>query len=208
MHNIAATEVSDKHQELSGAESPMPTSRKSKALELAEGLLNTGVDAMDDVQEHLVSLPVDKPNTSQFFRVHPDLHADIYLLKQKQPGSYKEEKYAVMPDLVENVDNVRLYTLFFGVHRDGSYFLWPVSASSADGYTRSARQIAIKAMKQWCRIVSQPTTANYTSRIARNCTDEPVWPEDKTIAELIALAFGDGHIIDSMDHPVVKEMWL
>jgi hypothetical protein len=36
----------------------------------------------------------------------------------------------------------------------------------------------------------------------------PVWPEDKTFTDLLALAFGDGRIIDSTDHPVVNEMWL
>jgi hypothetical protein len=155
--------------------------------------------------DEMASLPVDKPSKTQFFRIHPNLYADVNVLKVE--GINGTERYAVVPSMVKSLDGVSLCTLFFGVHRDGSYFLWPVNATSPDGYSRSARQIAVAAMKQWCRLVSNRAASVYINRVAPNCTDIPVWPEDKTFTDLLVLAFGDGHIIDSPDHPIVKEMW-
>jgi hypothetical protein len=184
------------------ADLPVATS----ALELAAGLLDTSGCGSDVTQDVIVSLPVMRPDTAQFFRIHPELHGDLNILKQKSGKG--EELYAVVPGMVHQIDNVRKYTLFLGVHRDGSHFLWPISATSSDGYSRSARQIAITAMKTWCRLVSVRSTGVYICRQAPQCKEIPVWPENKTFVELLALAFGDGRIIDSPEHPVVKEMWL
>ena len=184
------------------AQSLMPSS--SKALELASSLIDTGAGG-EVTRDEMASLPVDKPCKTHFFRIHPNLHADVNVLKVE--GINGTERYAVVPSMVKSLDGVSLNTLFFGVHRDGSYFLWPVNATSSDGYSRSARQIAVGAMKQWCRLVSNRAASVYINRVAPNCTDIPVWPEDKTFTDLLVLAFGDGHIIDSPEHPVVKEMW-
>jgi hypothetical protein len=178
----------------------------SKALELASSLIDSSGTGGDVTCDELVSLPVDRPGKTQFFRIHPTLHADVNILKVD--GINGTEKYAVVPSMVKSLDNVGLFTLFFGVHRDGSYFLWPVSATSSDGYSRSARQIAIAAIQQWCRLVSNRATSVYIKRVAPQCEDVPVWPEEKTFADLLVLAFGDGHIIDTPEHPIVKEMWL
>jgi len=184
------------------AQSSTPSS--SKALELASSLIETGAGG-EVTRDEMASLPVDKPSKTQFFRIHPNLYADVNVLKVE--GINGTERYAVVPSMVKSLDGVSLCTLFFGVHRDGSYFLWPVNATSPDGYSRSARQIAVAAMKQWCRLVSNRAASVYINRVAPNCTDIPVWPEDKTFTDLLVLAFGDGHIIDSPDHPIVKEMW-
>jgi hypothetical protein len=184
------------------AQSSTPSS--SKALELASSLIETGAGG-EVTRDEMASLPVDKPSKTQFFRIHPTLYADVNVLKVE--GINGTERYAVVPSMVKSLDGVSLCTLFFGVHRDGSYFLWPVNATSPDGYSRSARQIAVAAMKQWCRLVSNRAASVYINRVAPHCTDTPVWPEDKTFTDLLVLAFADGHIIDSPDHPIVKEMW-
>jgi hypothetical protein len=184
------------------AQSLTPSS--SKALELASSLIETGAGG-EVTRDEMASLPVDKPSKTQFFRIHPNLYADVNVLKVE--GINGTERYAVVPSMVKSLDGVSLCTLFFGAHRDGSYFLWPVNATSPDGYSRSARQIAVAAMQQWCRLVSNRATSTYIKRVAPNCEDIPVWPDEKTFADLLVLAFGDGHIIDSPDHPIVKEMW-
>lgn len=181
------------------------TTPQSKALQLAASLIDTSGTGADATVDELVHIPVDKPNKSQFFRVHPDLHADVNLLRIE--GMNGREIYAVVPGMVRTLDNVGLFTLFLGVHRDGSYFLWPISAISTDNWSRSARQIAIAAMNQWCRLVPSRATSTYIKRIAPGCLDVPVWPTGKTFEELLLLAFGDGRIISSPDHPVVKAMW-
>jgi hypothetical protein len=185
------------------AQSLTPSS--SKALELASSLIDTGAGG-EVTRDEMATLPVDKPSKTQFFRIHPNLYADVNILKVD--GINGTERYAVVPSMVKSLDGVSLCTLFFGVHRDGSYFLWPVNATSSDGYSRSGRQIAIAAMKQWCRLVCNRAASEYIKRVAPHCEDVPVWPEDKTFPELLAFAFGEGHIIDSPEHPVVKEMWL
>ena len=182
------------------------TVTQSKALELASLLLDNTGTGTDVTRDEMANLPVMRPSKTQFFRIHPDLHGDVNLLKVD--GLNGTEIYAVVPGMVAQLDNVQLYTLFFGVHRDGSYFMWAISATSADGWSRSARQIAVAAMDQWCRLVPNRATSNYIKRVAPQCEDVPVWPEDKTFTDLLALAFGDGRITDSTDHPVVNEMWL
>jgi hypothetical protein len=200
------------HEQKSGPDAPslvvtpQPTVARSKALELAASLLDATGTGADETRDEMASLPAVRPNKAQFFRTHPTLHGDVNLLKVD--GLNGTELYAVVPGMVQHIDNVNLYTLFFGVHRDGSYFLWPISATSADGYSRSARQIAISAMQHWCRLVPNRATSVYIKRVAPHCQDLPLWPEEKSFTDLLVLAFGDGRIIDSNDHPVVKEMWL
>lgn len=179
---------------------------KAKGLALAAGLIDTSGTGGDVTVDELVSLPVQKPSKSQFFRIHPDLHADINLLKvESNNGS---ESYAVYPHMVKHVDGVQLYTLFLGVHRDGSCFLWPVSATSSDGWSRTARQIAVAGIEKWVRLVANRTTNMYIMRVAKECQDDPQFPKDKTFDELLYLAFGDGHIISDSEHPIVKDLWL
>jgi hypothetical protein len=187
------------------ASNPATTSC-SKILDLASSLIQTTGSDGGATVEQMVSLPVTKPNKTQFFRIHPTLHADVSIVKIE--GMSGTEVYAVVPGLVKALDNVQLNTLFFGVQRDGSHFLWPVNATSPDGWSRSARQIAVAAIQHWCRLAPNRATSSYMNRMALNCQDTPDWPEEKTFTDLLVLAFGDGHIIDSMDHPVVKEMWL
>src|ERR1039457_3356418 len=102
------------------AQSLTPSS--SKALELASSLIDTGAGG-EVTRDEMASLPVDKPCKTQFFRIHPNLHADVNVLKVE--GINGTERYAVVPSMVKSLDGVSLNTLFFGVHRDGSYFLWP-----------------------------------------------------------------------------------
>ena len=119
---------------------------QNKVLELASSLIDTTGTGADATRDELATLAVDKPSKNQFFRIHPTLHADVNILKVE--GMNGVERYAVIPKMVKSLDGVSLCTLFFGVHRDGSYFLWPVNATSSDGYSRSARQIDIAAMQQ------------------------------------------------------------
>jgi hypothetical protein len=183
-----------------------PAQKRGNVVDLAKSLLAPLGDGVEETRDEFVGLPVTKPNKAQFFRIHPNLYSDVYLLKIQ--GMTGEVVYAVVPDMVQHLDNVGRYTLFLGVHRDRTPFLWPISATSPDGYSRTARQIAIAAQDEWCRLVSNRATSQYIKRVAPKCTDEPIWPKDKTFIDLLVLAFGEDRIIDSPEHPVVKEMWL
>jgi hypothetical protein len=175
-------------------------------MDLAASLIHNGGADLEETRDQIITLPVGRPSLVDYFRIHPTLHGDVSLLKIK--GTFVEELYPVVPQMIPLVDNVKRYTLFFGVMRDGSSFLWPISATGKDGYSRSARQIALDAMKSWCRIVPDHSNSTYNKRVALHCSEEPVWHEDKNFTELLVMAFGDGRIIDSEDHPIVKRMWL
>jgi hypothetical protein len=185
---------------------PTPAPKRVNVMDLAKSLLSPMDAGLEETRDEIVGLPVGKPNKTQFFRIHPSLFSDVYLLKVQ--GATGEVLYAVVPGMVQHLDNVGRYTLFLGVHRDRTSFLWPISATSPDGYSRTARQIAISAQDVWCRLVSERATSQYIKRVAPQCKDEPVWPKDKTFVDLLVLAFGEDRIIDSLDHPIVKEMWL
>jgi hypothetical protein len=98
---------------------------ESKALQLASSLLDSTGTGTDVTRDEMANLPVMRPSKTQFFRIHPRLHGDVNLLKVD--GLNGTEIYAVVPGMVRDLDNVQLYTLFFGVHRDGSYFMWAIS---------------------------------------------------------------------------------
>ncbi|WP_433971938.1 hypothetical protein [Tunturiibacter lichenicola] len=190
--------------DLGVTQTSVPT--RSGLMDLAASLIHTGAVDLEETRDEIISLPVGRPSLVDYFRIHPTLHGDVSLLKIK--GTFGDELYAVAPQMISSVDNVKRYTLFFGVTREGSSFLWPISATGKDGYSRSARQIALDAMKSWCRIVPDHASSTYKKRVAQHCNEEPVWQGDKTFTELLVLAFGDGRIIDSEDHPIVKRMWL
>jgi hypothetical protein len=46
---------------------------------------------------------------------------------------------------------------------------------------------------------------SYDVHIAPSSAAEPIWPK-KTLAELLQLAFGNGRLIDSLDHPVIQRL--
>lgn len=185
---------------------PAKITTRSNVLQLAESLIHTAPTEDEGTCEQMVTITVGRPKELEYFRIHPTLHGDVSLLKVNE--GMRTEIYAVAPNMVPHVDGVKRYTVFFGVTLGGSSLLWPVSATSKDGYSRSARQIAIDAMTSWCRIVSDPGNGAYRKRAATKLKDEPTFPENTTLAELLVLGFGDGHIIDSEDHPIMKRMWL
>src|SRR5215469_2519141 len=93
-----------------------------------------------DLPEGLV---VGKPKHQAQFRVHPDIHVDVWLHK-----SHTDRKYLVARAMRSKVQSLQLYTVFLARDNDtGKRFLWPIRADSDDGYTASARQGAIAAME-------------------------------------------------------------
>ena len=125
-----------------------------------------------------------------------------------KPG-VQREYYVVARDMERLIDGAGRYTVFFGVHRDGSRFLWPISATSQDNYSKSARQIAVKAMHEWTRLVAERAKGSYTGRFFRGKLAKvvPEWGQPTTFTKLLAEAVGSEGIILSKDHPVYRELW-
>src|SRR5438105_6572226 len=94
---------------------PNPAIQKpNDAMALAASLIDHSGTGPEATRDELATLVVDKPNKTQFFRIHPGLHGDVNLLKTE--GICGKETFAVLPHIARSLDNVSLYTLFFGVH--------------------------------------------------------------------------------------------
>ena len=166
------------------------------------------------VKKLLTTVPVRKPNPQDFVRVHPGpaFRDNFPVIELKD----EREEYIVVADLVPAlVGEFVTKTLFTTINRQGTVFFWPVRLPLPDGknnqWWRSAREAAELGMKHWIRVRSNMNLGAYD--IFKPDTDaagkklvipDPVWPE-LGFWDLIKIAFRD-HLIDRIDHPVVKRL--
>ena len=62
------------------------------------------------------------------------------------------------------------------------------------------------AEKNWVRLSSNRQTGSYEAMVAKGEIPEPTWP-DLTFEDILEIAFGKTHIIDSPDHPALRKLW-
>ena len=62
------------------------------------------------------------------------------------------------------------------------------------------------AEQTWIRLTSNRATESYEPLKAKGEIPEPVWP-DKTLEEILEIAFGDAHIIEDRNHPALQRLW-
>lgn len=160
------------------------------------------------VTKELVACPVRKPNKQEFVRVHPGseyrLRAHILELKEER------ETYLVMPAIAAELPGeTRTVSLRLSVSRQGAVFLWPVPEPSLDGretaWATSARTAAGKGETHWVRIIANMPQGSYDVFSALGTLGSPVWP-DKSLRDILAIAFGDSFIIRDAGHPVIKRL--
>jgi len=156
----------------------------------------------------LVTVPVRKPNRQEFFRVSPDddhaLQMAVLELKSER------EIYAVVPEVaIALPGETRLVTLTTTMNRQSNLFLWPVPLPSEDGrqlaWHTSAREAAALARDKWVRMVANMGGGYYDIWEAEGTIADPQWPEH-TFRQLLKIAFGGGRLIDTEDHPVLKQL--
>lgn len=160
------------------------------------------------VVKQLVTCPVRKPARQEFVRVHPDaeyrLSANILELKEER------ETYLLDPSVAAELPGeARIVSLRLTVSRQGALFLWPVPDPSLDGHENawwtSVRIAAEKAEREWTRMVANMSQGAYDVYVAPGVLGEPVWP-DKSLGEIIKVAFGEKFIIRDGAHPVVRRL--
>lgn len=186
---------------------PAPQPGGTAAPSLQSLALTQNFGALAGVKKALVTVPVRKPNSQAYVRVHPDegWRFQAAILQLKDDG----ECYLVVPALYpELVDEVRPKILYAAINRDGSPFLWPINAPGEDGrldsWSESAHVAAQMAQTHWVRLVANRTVGAYDVMQAANLADEPKWPE-KTFEDIVQIAF-KGRIIESLDHPIIKRL--
>lgn len=160
------------------------------------------------VVKQLVTCPVRKPTRQEFIRVHPGpefrLSTNILALEEER------EIYLLDPSVAAEIPGeARIVSLRLAVSRQGAIFLWPVPEPSLDGrenaWWTSARIAAAKAEREWTRMVANMSQGAYDIYVAPGVLGEPVWP-DKSLGEIIKVAFGEKFIIRDGAHPVVQRL--
>jgi hypothetical protein len=76
-----------------------------------------------------------------------------------------------------------------------------------DTWSQSAHEAASRAMQERIRLVANRSLGAYETLVTENTSVgfEPKWPE-LTFQELIRIAFRGGKLIDTLDHPVVRQI--
>jgi len=157
------------------------------------------------IHREITSIPAKKPNSQQYFKIHPDLEVTVDVVEWKDEGTYYLVRQDKVPLLFEQTKRV---TLHVGMFLSGNPFLFPVSQPDERGnwnqWHKSASRAVLEARKHWVRIQPDRSINGYVVYTAEGNFAEPDWP-DKTIEEYLSIAFADA-IIDDVDHPVVKQL--
>jgi hypothetical protein len=161
------------------------------------------------VEYAMLTVPVRRPNRREFFRVHPDpaFVVDWYVLER---DDLERETFWVTDrfhaQLLEELRAVRIFTC---MSKSGVVFLWPAKLptdnSSSRRWSESGLRIAEEAKTLWVRMVGNRDLGAYELYKAQGNLPDPVWP-DKSFSDLLRIAFDNGRLIDSPDHPALREL--
>lgn len=170
--------------------------------------INPAIAANGGAEKLLLNLNVQKPSKQAFVRVNTDpaLRLQMAILELSE----ERETYAVTPEIAQQVPNeVKYVDLRLAVTQQGAPFLWPVPLPPGDGaentWNMTARTAADRAEKAWVRMTANLGAQCYDVRVAQSAAADPVWP-GKTMKELLSIAFGNGRLIDSLEHPVIRRL--
>ena len=156
------------------------------------------------IKKLLTTVPVRKPNRTQFFRTHPDHRLDVMLLKYGET----DDPYIVMPQLRAKVEHLaKPYRLVLTVDRGGTVFIWPLAIPDEErplDWHSSAMEADAFARESWVRIQSNRSLGAYEICEAQGQLSEPTWPEENW-PELVKVAFRR-KIIDASDHVVLRKL--
>ena len=161
-------------------------------------------------REILTRVPVRKPAKTEFVRCHPNpamsLAVTIYVDKDE-----RDDVFFVAPQMRGVLaEDLRPVLLQLAITRKGVLFIWPLTFPSEENplgrsWHESARKAAEIAKTAWVRITADKALGGYRCRQAEGKLSEPEWPADKSLSELLTIAFAD-RIIMSEDHPVVRSL--
>ena len=163
------------------------------------------------VEKLLTAVPIRKPGPREFFRSHPDpaYRRDVELFERK---ASRDSEFYLVHKRVEHLflgelSAVRLITT---INKHGTLFLCPLRIYD-EGNTRferlfsTAMQAVQKSETCWTRRVYNSDLGGYEVTFAKGDLGEPTWPE-QSFRELYRIAFDHNRLIDSDQHPVVKEL--
>ncbi len=159
------------------------------------------------VKKLLTTVPVRKPDSQAFVRVHPDeayrLETAVLELKEEREIYLVDKR--LWPELPGEIIPKVLFTT---ITRQGVVFLWPIRLPGEDGriddWNRSALEAAHKAMGSWIRVVSNRSLGGYELLQAVGDIPDPSWPEH-SFQELLRVAF-KGRFVRDLEHPALLRL--
>jgi hypothetical protein len=176
--------------------------------DLAAMRLSQDFAAGAHVKKLLTTVPVRRPGTQDFFRVHPD---PAYQLPTAAVIELKDDRetFFVHPAMVpEVIGEFRACMIVTVINRQGVLSLWclklPDPSGRREEWLRSALKAAEVAMKRWVRLRPNMSLGAYEIFEAQDTIPEPDWP-DLPFQEILHIAFRD-RLIDNVDHPVLKRL--
>ncbi|MCG3773785.1 MAG: hypothetical protein JW395_0599 [Nitrospira sp.] len=160
------------------------------------------------VKKVLLTIPVRKPNKTEWFRVRP---GDDWRLQTTifETEGLDRTTYIVTASLREEFGaNLSAAVILTCVNRAGDVFLWRIKLPGPDGranpWTESSMGCAVEAERGWCRMVANMGAGNYDLFTATAGWTDPKWP-DVDFPAILKIAFRD-RLIDSAEHPVLRDL--
>ena len=164
-------------------------------------------DAEGDLRtEEVLGVPrVKRPPNTHFFRCRKDLAGNMNVLDMETDG--ERVTYLVAPTVAKQLADETAIKAKHGrvcLTREGGLYLWLRSLGGNDTWSQSAARVTDRAENEWARATSSRSLSEYKCKVATGIDDEPNWPKESFI-EILRAAF-EGKVIDSLDHPVVKQL--
>ena len=162
------------------------------------------------VERVTLTIPVRRPGRAEFFRVHPDPEFSIDWFVLEREDDLEREVYWITAEYrTALLDELKPVRIFSCVNKRGTVFLWPAklpgSSSSGRRWSESALEIADQAKTLWVKMHGVRDLGAYEMFRALGDLGEPQWP-DKKFSDLLKLAFKGDRLIDSLEHPVLREL--
>ena len=156
------------------------------------------------VKKLLTTVPVRKPNRTQFCRTHPEYRMDVKLLKYGET----DEMYVVKPEVSADVLQLaKPYRLVLVVDRLGTAFIWPLAIPDEErpmDWHKSALEADLRAQKAWIRLAANQALGAYDIFEAAGELSEPIWPTESW-NKLVEVAFKQ-KIIDTPEHVIIQKL--
>ena len=164
-------------------------------------------DAEGDLRtEEVLGVPrVKRPPNTHFFRCRKDLAGNMNVLDMDTDG--ERITYLVAPTVAKQLADETAIKAKHGrvcLTREGGLYLWLRSLGGSDTWSQSAARVTDRAENEWARATSSRSLSEYKCKVATGIDDEPNWPKESFI-EILQAAF-EGKVIDSLDHPAVKQL--
>ena len=179
--------------------------KKPTTADFSRFRLSQNFGSASGVRKKLTTVPVRKPNKTQFVRVHSENKLDTMLLKYGDNG---EDLYLIDPDVMQEVEDLaKPYRLVKAIDRQNNFLIWPLAIPD-DGrplnWHLSALEAAGNAELEWTRMQANMSLGAYEIFAAEQDLGDPEWPE-LSMNELLEIAFKN-KIIDRPDHLVLLQL--